>query len=1125
FMVPLIDSSQSIIINNLSGVGYNVNLYHYNNISHPVVSRALPLGATSAIITVPSTEFNGSMQVFIMIITPRIASHTWMNIAISPFTLEMYLHPGVVEITEVWTSPKMIELHNNGDVPIDVRNWMLNFVTFSFFAEDTIIPAGGFKVFNLGAINLFEEGTSIMLFSDNRSIADYLEWSPENIPPMPIRNFSIAKAPSYYGIFSLLAWSLDPTPTPGASNDVPLPALGSSVIINEMGSAFTLDSHELYIELYNPTSNTINISGYHLVVADRVITIKTGINISAGGYYVLWEREYPELYVDNWQGMYLYTSNWRRIDQVSANGESWPECLSFNRYAGNISYAGYNARTSGYPATWRAGYPTPGYMNNGVLDTVNPALFIPERLLYTNQDTVPVTITGMGLEGEYVYYKLRYGINVYPDIDYPLQYFILRYNSSNIPFSFSIINITYDCILFITIQAYDKGAHYPYDNIVSFIVRDKTPPVIISGNIPDVIAGGQRVATGFCAYDLLSGIANLTLYCDGIPVAYMQEDGTLWWDVPLWDRQVNLSLVAKDKSNNTAYWNRTVIIDSSVPDLSRGMSVFPANYTSSTNYTISFVGISDSAGIEYIWYKYGSAPANETDGVRIPYTGSTFYFTQSMGLQEGNQTLYIWLEDRVGNKNISRLGYVYILHDSTPPAPPLNLSADRNSSSSGIFNLTWVLPEDTSGIEEAYITIDSIPSVYEPGILLEGINGSLVDLSALPPGQHIIYIYLKDKAGNLNYLNYSSIVLTIDRTEPYIITCSINDNAVNVPLNSVIHISFSEPMLQNGTIWLIEESSGTYISINTQWENGTSLTITSVELLNTSTSYTLTISDFKDVAGNTMITFTRHFTTGAEADTTPPALVNTVPVNGSILPDPAAAYIDLNWSEPVQISSLHGKVTIAYNSTTAEPANIVFVPDTNSTVRIYLLPLPYNTTVNITIMTGIKDLAGNPTAIAYQLSFITPASSGQLTKVTVNIRRILPGGSNTTADGASVVISATTPPFDKIFNLTAGAGGIVEFFIAAGEYNLVINLSGYYEHSEVLNITDIADMVVDVILNPVPVQAGGVQGLVQDKDGKPLAGVTVTLLFENGTVASAVSTDAEGKFVFTNITPARYYLN
>ncbi len=150
--------------------------------------------------------------------------------------------------------------------------------------------------------------------------------------------------------FNFIA-TITPTATPTITTT---PSTTRSVIINEIAWAGTTSglSEDEWIELYNPGSSSINISGWHLKAADSDpnITFPIGASIPAGGYYLL-ERDdnntvsdiaadliYTGTLSNSGEVLTLSDAANKVIDTANGNGGAWP--------AGSSTTYGSMERTS-----------------------------------------------------------------------------------------------------------------------------------------------------------------------------------------------------------------------------------------------------------------------------------------------------------------------------------------------------------------------------------------------------------------------------------------------------------------------------------------------------------------------------------------------------------------------------------------------------------------------------------------------------------------------------------------------------------------------------------------------------------------------------------------------------------
>jgi len=106
--------------------------------------------------------------------------------------------------------------------------------------------------------------------------------------------------------------------------------------------------------------------------------------------------------------------------------------------------------------------------------------------------------------------------------------------------------------------------------------------------------------------------------------------------------------------------------------------------------------------------------------------------------------------------------------DSISPDAPLNLSAFPSGwTNSNSFTVSWINPPENSEVVGAYYKLDSAPTADNDGTLESGAGiTSISGISVSGEGVYIIYVWLKDNAGNADHNNRNSISLKLDASSP-----------------------------------------------------------------------------------------------------------------------------------------------------------------------------------------------------------------------------------------------------------------------------------------------------------------------------------------------------------------------
>ena len=223
----------------------------------------------------------------------------------------------------------------------------------------------------------------------------------------------------------------------------------------------------------------------------------------------------------------------------------------------------------------------------------------------------------------------------------------------------------------------------------------------------------------------------------------------------------------------------------------------------------------------------------------------------------------------------------------------------------------------------------------------------------------------QDLAGNAMMPAYSYSFTTeaaADTMAPTIVTNVPDNNAMNVPVNNGLLITFSEPM--NPTSVQVALTPTAPLTTASWANNNTELSIGPTASFAPSTLYGATITG-ADVAGNAMTAVTIRFTTAAPPDMTPPSLASSMPATGATAV-PLATSLSLTFSETMNTGSL----VVDTTPTLVLPTPVWTNMDKVATFSVPMGGWPPSTTMVFQV--DGRDLAGNPMTTA-TVSFTTTA--------------------------------------------------------------------------------------------------------------------------------------------------------
>ncbi|MFX1430641.1 MAG: hypothetical protein ACFFCY_10805 [Promethearchaeota archaeon] len=235
-----------------------------------------------------------------------------------------------------------------------------------------------------------------------------------------------------------------------------------------------------------------------------------------------------------------------------------------------------------------------------------------------------------------------------------------------------------------------------------------------------------------------------------------------------------------DAAGNIDYTHYAIAylcLDISNPDSPLTITANPSSWTNLDDFDIFWVNPSDMSGIVGAYYKLDSPPTSNDNGIYVAGVDLESITGITVGT-EGNHTLYVWLVDSAGNVDYITYTVSYLCLDVSDPSSPLTLIANPSSwTNVDDFNISWVNPSDMSGIVGAYYKLDSPPTSNDNGIYLAGVDlESITGITVGIDGNHTVYVWLVDAAGNINHFNYSTIHLYLDLSIPLIFDLQDGDD-------------------------------------------------------------------------------------------------------------------------------------------------------------------------------------------------------------------------------------------------------------------------------------------------------------------------------------------------------------
>ncbi|MBF8258450.1 MAG: repeat-containing protein [Actinobacteria bacterium] len=324
--------------------------------------------------------------------------------------------------------------------------------------------------------------------------------------------------------------------------------------------------------------------------------------------------------------------------------------------------------------------------------------------------------------------------------------------------------------------------------------------------------------------------------------------------------------------------------------------------------------------------------------------------------------------------------------DTTPPTIIVTNPVNRATGVPLATIITAAFSEPVTNVTETtfLLAADGVPV---PGkVTVNGAMAMFTPSAPLAPPPYYGYYFLgvsvyqvtittgvTDLSGNHLATEHTWAFTThpnFDTTAPVVATTTPVEGSSGVPVGTFIIATFSEPVTNVTETTFLLTANGVPVPGKVTVNRLSAFFTPSAPLPTGASCTAMVTTGVRDFAGNPLATdCTWTFTTNQAADTTPPTVSSTTPVEGAT-GVPVGTSITAMFTEPVTNLSeatfllaadgapVSGKVTL--NGPTA-----TFTPST---------PLSVGPTYRATITTGVKDLSGNASATDYNWSFTLSSS-------------------------------------------------------------------------------------------------------------------------------------------------------
>jgi hypothetical protein len=215
-----------------------------------------------------------------------------------------------------------------------------------------------------------------------------------------------------------------------------------------------------------------------------------------------------------------------------------------------------------------------------------------------------------------------------------------------------------------------------------------------------------------------------------------------------------------------SYGTTTLNFDTQDPAPPIDIAAVPGAWSNVNSFDINWINPNDTSGFAGAYYRFGSPPSNDIDGVYV--LGDEIQSLNDIQVSdEGDHVIYVWLRDRAGNINYLNYSTTTLYFDSVINEPENIEVHPPGWSNTHSFNVSWTNPLETSRISGAYYRLDLQPTSDTDGNYVTGEDlQSLTGISVSGEGEHTVYIWLVDAAGNVDFRRSSTATIHFDSSNP-----------------------------------------------------------------------------------------------------------------------------------------------------------------------------------------------------------------------------------------------------------------------------------------------------------------------------------------------------------------------
>ncbi|MDU0460473.1 MAG: Ig-like domain-containing protein [Geobacteraceae bacterium] len=521
----------------------------------------------------------------------------------------------------------------------------------------------------------------------------------------------------------------------------------------------------------------------------------------------------------------------------------------------------------------------------------------------------------------------------------------------------------------------------------NFATIDTIPPTVTGITVSptaDLIKGNSVPVTAMVA-DV--DVASVDFYLDDVLAGSVARSPFTLPILLAREGAIHIKAIAQDRVGNrgVAQFLDLDVKADQPPQVSFSSPAEGGSINTGAAFSVTLTGTDDLGVKDITLFASGEMVFSQTKTVTVGKSvASTFTLTAPTAFSQGGSiVLTAVARDTAGNASL-QAQRTLMLRDSIAPGISLSSTGQTTRYKPGENASVSIQAGDNLGLVSVSCAATGAASASQtfaidpPLIATTRSFDFAIQSTAAPHSVAVISCTASDAAGNSKN---AALELTVaDIVPPLVSSSSVSDNAVNVPTNAAITLSFNESLnpstVTASTVLLAESVAGTPVPASvTLSGDHRDVTLKPLSVLAKGVAYTLTVSTaVADEAGNVLLApYQLHFT----SDNAVPLVESVTPATGSVNV-PVGSAVSVRFNEQIDSTSVTADL-VSLTSISGPVPGVLSV--SNDGLSITFKPynqLGFARAYTFTLKAGVRDVSGNAITGELTSTFTTQGPDSDL---------------------------------------------------------------------------------------------------------------------------------------------------